>query len=125
MRELGVSVMWPKLKQDEWTTFRPPRKDRDWQVGEMVRIVFHPRGRDRKVLGTAQITGKSLRILMPGEIARQAGISPISHAEAQEDGFAGVAEMGQWMRERYGSESLYKPMNRLAIWWQERGEKHD
>ena len=31
MRIISFSVMWPKLQQPRFTTFRFPRKDKDWE----------------------------------------------------------------------------------------------
>jgi hypothetical protein len=115
VRELGVSVMWPKLEEPEWSTFRFPRRDKDWQVGETVRIVFHPRGRDRKVLGTAQVRDKQPRVM----IADEGPIMSTSPDEAREDGFNSLSMMCAWIRQRYGEESLHKPMNKLTIRWQQ------
>jgi len=58
VRILGFSKKWTKLNQDEFTTFRLPRKDKDWQLEEVVQVVFHPRHKDREVLSIAQIIEK-------------------------------------------------------------------
>jgi hypothetical protein len=111
MRELGVSVMWPKLQHETFTTFRFPRRDKDWQVGETVRVVFHPRGRDRKVLGTAKISGNEPRTF------DYTSPNSITAAEAHEDGFRDRTDMKQWMKAKYGAAALSKSMNRLTIQW--------
>jgi len=111
MRELGFSVMWLKLNQEQYTTFRFPRKDKDWEVGEIVRVVFHPRSKDRKVLGTAQIMGKQPRTLAPYSPA------PVTPEEALEDGFESLMIMRNWMRKRYGNLKACNPMNKLTILW--------
>lgn len=37
------NTIWPKLRQDIFTTYRFPRKDWDWQTEEIVQVVFKPR----------------------------------------------------------------------------------
>lgn len=82
MRELGFTEKWPKLKQDTFTTFRF-RRDRDWTVGEIVRVVFKPRTKEREVLGVAQIVKKEQRIV--AYIGR--GAPKVTEEEAKADGF--------------------------------------
>lgn len=55
MRELSFSKHWDKLNQSEFTTYRYPRKDRDWALYEEVKIVYKGRTKDKKVLGYAWI----------------------------------------------------------------------
>jgi len=51
MRILGVSKKWDKLKNEMlFTTFRFPRKDRDWAVEEVVQLVYKPRSKEREIL---------------------------------------------------------------------------
>ena len=62
MRILGFSKKWGKLNK-QWfkrdyhtfTTFRYPRRDRDWEVEEVVQVVFKPRSKERQPLGIARI----------------------------------------------------------------------
>lgn len=64
----------PKLSEPEFTTYRFPRKDRGWSAGEIVKVVYRTRSKDRVELGEAKI------------VALQATPS-ISDFDAQRDGF--------------------------------------
>ncbi len=55
MRIISFTEMWLKLKSPVFTTFRFPRKDKDWQVGEIVQVYFKNRSPDRKKLGEVEI----------------------------------------------------------------------
>lgn len=58
MRILGFSKHWAKLDNPEFTTFRFPRKDKDWQIGETVKIVIKPRSKGGgELLGLAGTGG--------------------------------------------------------------------
>lgn len=103
MRILGFSKKWGKLQQPEFTTFRFPRKDRDWVVGEKVQIVYKPRrkgGGER--LGIARINYK--------EFVR---VKDITEGEAIKDGFHNALEMWLWLKKPKGNE----PMNKLTLRW--------
>lgn len=106
MRILGFSKKWPKLSQSEFTTFRFPRCDKDWFLGEEVQIVIHPRrkgGGDK--LGTAEIIGKESRLGAQND------------TEAQADGFIDCRDMERWMIKTYGEAKTFKPMNKLTLKW--------
>lgn len=108
MRELGFSQRGPKLKQPEFTTFRCPRRDRDWHKGEMVRVVHRPRSEDREVLGVAQIVNKELRIM-----------GRITEEEARADGFVDLAAMLEWMESAHGQERIApgQKIHKLTLAW--------
>ena len=111
MRILGFSQKWPKLQQEEFTTFRFPRKDKDWEVGERVQIVYRPRSKSREILGMAQIVDKELKL--DGTIE-----TDVTKEEARADGFDSVQEMRQWMKKTYGEERLWiGHMNKLTLRW--------
>jgi len=56
MRILGFSKKWAKLNNKLlFTTFRFPRKDKDWEIEEVVQIVYKPRSKEREPLGIARI----------------------------------------------------------------------
>lgn len=122
MRILGFSRKWPKLEQPEFTTFRFPRRDRDWAVGEFVQVVYKPRSRDREVLGTAEIISRE-----PRRAAKHGCLLPypcISNQEAEQDGFPGTIEkpayfmMWEWLWDTHGSERLFnEPMSKLTLRW--------
>jgi len=111
MRVLGFSEKWPKLKQDEFTTFRLPRRDKDWMLGERVQVVFHPRGKDREILGIADI----IRI-------EEVWIDQIEDFEAQLDGFpGGRQEMIGWLNKAHDPERLdNEPLHKLTLRWRAR-----
>ncbi len=115
MRVLGFSQKWPKLKWDEFTTFRFSRKDsdkgRDWKVGEVVQIVYHPRSKDREMLGVAEIIRKEPRTLLAGTFYFP------SDDEAIADGFDDVIDMAYWFHKQYGDRIYKEPMNKLTLRW--------
>lgn len=110
MRILTVSEMWDKLKQDTFTTFRFARKDRDWEIGEKVKVVYKSRSPKRKELGIAEIVGKESRRIR----------EDVTGAEAKEDGFQSISDMAIWLRKRYGDRIDEEAMNRLTLKWIEK-----
>ena len=122
MRIFGFSRKWDKLNQSEFTTFRFPRRDKDWAIGEEVQLVYHPRSKDREILGIAQIVNIEKRAMawhgdMTGEVK-------VTDAEAIEDGFdntvgiTGGAYFSMWefLWEYYGGRRLLKePMNKITL----------
>ncbi len=109
MREIGFSKRWDKLKDPVFTTFRRTRKDRDWQPGELVKPVFHPRGPDREVLGVAQILRKEPRLL-----------THITDAEAHADGFPDRRGMIDWLTSANNlDEEVSGSMNKLTLAWRQ------
>lgn len=131
MRILGVSAKWEKLKSDWFTTFRFQRMGKDWEVGEVVQVVYKPRSKEREILGTAQIGGKEQRWVgwpdklvewkeWTRDITITAEVFLVSQKEAKEDGFAGVIEMVKWMSEKHEDRNNREPMNKLTLYWLER-----
>ena len=113
MRILGFSQKWPKLEQEEFTTFRFPRRDRDWQVGEQVQIVIHPRKKGGgEHLGIAKIIKKELR-----KIATAHSEYRPTEQEAVEDGFENLKTMNEWFRDTHGSRIFQEPVNKLTLKW--------
>lgn len=109
MRILGFSKKWGKLRYEKFTTFRFPRKDKDWFVGEVVQVVFNPRRKGGGGhMGTAEIVGKELRDLF------RVGLSD---TEIINDGFRDKYEMGEWLDKTYGRRWLDEPMNKLTLRW--------
>ena len=106
MRVLGFSKKWDKLNDTEFTTFRFPRKDRDWQIGEIVQVVYKPRRKGGgEKLGVALIINK--------EFVR---VKNITEDEAIKDGFNNFFEMWLFLKKPDG----YKPMNKLTLRWTQR-----
>ena len=130
MRILPVTEKWPKLKNPSWTTFRLQRRDKDWQVGEVVQVVLHHRSKQREVLGVARIIGKEPRRLL-GRLAykgdkdtrlqRVRGVKFVSAKEAHEDGFKALFLMRYWFYKTHGGR-IYEPLNKLTVEWI--GEHH-
>jgi len=127
MRVMGFSKKWDKLNQPEFTTFRFPRKDKDWQIGEQVQVVYKPRSKDREVLGIAEIKNSEPR--SPVKLAPIKGLPPISDTEAEIDGFKGKNNrygvwvspyfiMWEWLWEVYGVRRLMSEhLNKLTLRW--------
>ena len=124
MRIMGFSKKWDKLNQSYFTTFRFPRRDRDWGLDEQVQIVYRPRSKDRQVLGVAEIISKEKRAMAwHGDMT---GEQKITEHEALLDGFdntlgiTGGAYFAMWefLWEYYGGKRLLKePMNKLTLHW--------
>lgn len=111
MRILGFEKKWPKLENDFFTTFRFPRRDKDWEVTELVQIVYKPRSKEREILGIARIINKDERQFL------SFGQFEISDTEAREDGFTGYVEMKDWFFKQYGERIFNEPMNKLTLAW--------
>lgn len=122
MRILGFSKRWAKLEQKEFSTFRFPRRDRDWQVGEVVQVVYKPRSKERELLGVAEIVGKEPRAMAwHGD---KTGLPKIHNEEAIADGFVGEGSkiayftMWEYLWDLYGGERLLnEPLNKMTLRW--------
>ncbi len=130
MRELSFSQLWPKLAKPRCTTFRFARKDKDWQVGETVKVLYKARShKDRSVLGLAVIVAKEPRWLlyevrdigqpsMGGAPSEWKGITVTTEKEAQADGFTCRKDMYEWVEAAWGKQRLAgEPMNKLTLAW--------
>ena len=107
MRGLNFSRKWPKLSQPSFTTFRFPRKDKDWEFGERVRIVYKARTKKKEILGEAIIVNKEKRYL-----------AGITSEEAIEDGFPkGKGQMQRWFMFVYDTVQIEKPLHKLTLKW--------
>ena len=104
MRIMGFSKKWDKLTNPEFTTFRFPRKDRDWAENEVVQIVYKPRSKDREILGIAQVMRKETR-----------QFADITHEEAVEDGFINLHQMFEFLSKN--SNKWLQPINKLILRW--------
>jgi len=104
MRVLGFSKKWDKLQRPEHTTFRFPRKDKDWFEGEIVQEVYKPRSKEREVLRVCQIARKE-----PKQLA------DITHEEAVEDGFINLYDMFQWLQNAHKNKDMHTPINKLTL----------
>lgn len=109
MRVLGFQKYWPKLDDETFTTFRYPRRDKDWQVGELVQIFIKPRSKERRFLGCAKITSMEIYHM-----------EAISDEVAQRDGFVDAKGMLQWLAKTYklsDKRAFCYPMNKLTLEW--------
>jgi hypothetical protein len=107
MRIISFSKKWDKLKQPEFTTFRVPRKDKDWQIGEDVTVYYHNRCKDREYLGVAHIIAKENR-----------WVSDIRNDEAIADGFPnGKEEMWGFLIKSHKGIEARTPINKLTLRW--------
>ena len=130
MRILGFSKKWDKLNNDIlFTTFRFPRKDRDWEVEEIVQIVYKPRSKEREFLGIARIIRKQSKDLNKhfryyiGGYQEPNTPDTITPNEAEEDGFTGIhgggdtEKMRQFFIDTYGYSKCKEPINKLTLYW--------
>lgn len=117
MRILGVSKKWPKLKQPYFTTFRFKRKDKDWEVKEVVQIVYKPRRKGGgEKLGVARINSKESRWVMNSAVPIEEGLT-VNYLEATSDGFSDVESMVSWVSHAYQARNFKEPMNKLTLRW--------
>ncbi|MBA7701823.1 hypothetical protein ES703_110570 [subsurface metagenome] len=122
MRILGFSTKdWinyhtgkPKLKQPVFTTFRLRRRDKDWQTGELVQVVFKPRSKNREPLGIAEIVKKEQRCLLCSSVRH---CRRVVTSEAEQDGFSSLSDMETWLLKAHGSQVLEEPINKLLVRW--------
>jgi len=129
MRILGFSKKWGKLNNLLFTTFRFPRKDRDWQVEEVVQVVFKPRSKEREILGVARIIRKQEK-----DLNKKWSYYPTPHfpntpdmitlLEAKEDGFDAMhgggdtEKMRKFFIDTYGYSRCNKELiNKLTLYW--------
>ncbi len=130
MRILGFSRKWGKLNQDVFTTFRFPRKDKDWEIEELVQVVYKPHSKEREPLGIARIMRKQRKEIRKDWSYYPRPSSPntpdmISPEEAKEDGFTGmhgggdVKKMLDFLRESSTYEQFYLvgTVNKLTLYW--------
>jgi len=119
MRILGFTKKWTKLNQDEFTTFRYPRGDKDWGIGELVKVVIQPRRKGGgESLGTAEIKNKELREFDAEyyELAKD-NVPLITDGEAIADGFTSAEDMIAWLEKTYGKLDFWPRMNKLTLRW--------
>lgn len=125
MRILGFSKAWPKLNNElMFTTFRYPRRDRDWEIGEVVQVVLKPRAKERQPLGIARILRKDRKDLdkMVNSFPPNDAATCITQAEALADGFPGflgggdVKAMRRFIRQPGRNPLIHK----LTLGWIEK-----
>lgn len=137
MRILGFSKKWGKLNK-QWfepnlqtfTTFRFPRKDRDWDIEEQVQVVYKPRSKDRESLGIARIIRKQEKDVKKNWSYYPRPSSPntldmITPEEAKEDGFTSmhgggdIKKMLDFLRNSSTYEQFYREgrVNKLTLYW--------
>lgn len=115
MRILGMTVKWQKLVDEKFTTFRYKRRDRDWEEGETVQVVFRPRSKTREVLGVARIIAKERRCLFLTE----PGVPVVTNQEAIADGFADLNAMFKWMLKAHRGRGP-QTLNKLTLRWEKK-----
>ena len=117
MRILGFSkVDWrnyitgqdSKMLQPEFTTWRWPRKDKDWGIGEVVSAVVRPRSPHRLILGEAVI------VTIEGKDKYA-----ITDDEARADGFDYGWKLTSYLdRERYARKIDYATnVHKITLRW--------
>lgn len=118
MRILGFTKRWDKLEQAEFTTFRFPRKDKDWRIGEQVQIVYKPRSKEREILGLAEVVDIHATRVFPESIPDPiCPIGSVTEGEAMADGFLSLKAMQLWMWDRYKRRIVNEPINKLTLQW--------
>lgn len=128
MRILGFSLKWPKLNLDKpvterpiFTTFRFRRRDRDWEVGEVVQVVYKPRSKGREILGIAQIFCSESRWVLNAEddelkhYGDYFAVKAVREDEAVLDGFKNRADMVAWIGRTHRLRNVLEPMNKLTL----------
>ncbi len=100
MRIISFSKHWQKLANPEFTTFRFPRKDKDWFKGEIVQVFYKSRSPQREKLGTAEIISKETKT-----------IGSITILEAIADGFNNDFEMWRFL----GKPNMNRTINKLTL----------
>lgn len=107
MRILGFEKHWPKLDDETFSTFRYPRRDTDWIVGERVQVVIKPRSKGRQPLLCAEIIE-----------VKPIKIRHITEDMARRDGFKDRRDMMLWLTSKYRNTIKWivqAPMNRLIL----------
>ena len=107
MRILSFSKRWQKLSNPTFTTFRFPRKDKDWFVGEVVQVWLKTRSPEREYICEAVIVAKNYLPLYF-----------VTNAEAREDGFANKRDMFMWVLKAHGGKRAVAEnfmMNKLTL----------
>ncbi len=100
----------PKLEEALFTTFRFTRRDRDWEVNELVQIVIKPRTKGREPLGIA-------RIIQKGSF----WLNEVDEEDALRDGFSSFEEMWDTFTRMHGRRVVEEPVNRLTLEWVQEG----
>lgn len=130
MRELGFSTLYwrnyevdrPKLGIDRFTSFRFPRRDKDWAVGELVKIVYKARSpANRSVLGLAEIVKKEPRVFHIEGVRPELyhDIPEITEREAKLDGFLSRVDMEKWIL-AVNKRMEWEAINKLTLAWTQR-----
>ncbi len=124
MRELSFSYLWPKLAKPTFTTFRFARKDKDWAVGEQVKVLFKQRSKhNRSVLGIAEIVGKEPRWVAneyPGKnYAGYFNVPLVTEREAQVDGFVTRGDMVKFIGRERRLLCVVNPLHKLTLAWRQ------
>ena len=129
MRILGFSQRWEKLDDLVFTTFRVPRRDKDWQPLEHVQVWLKPRSKQREYLGIAEILAieprfmQSSRVVTGPVLATRKGLElyVVRDIEARRDGFGSGTDMRlalEKMHRRY--DFFAQPVNKLTLVWLEK-----
>ena len=99
----------PKLLYVTFTTFRLARRDRDWEFGEVVRVVLKPRTKERLILGEAEIIQKA-----PKE-KFGIGETRITDVEARADGFREIWDLERFLFFRRNRDN--RTANKITLRW--------
>jgi len=130
MRIMSFTKRWAKLNNPIlFTTFRYPRKDKDWEVEEVVQIFFRTRSKEREELGIARIIRKEVKDTSKeyhygSSLYPTATLDIITPEEAKEDGFTGmhgggdIEKLKDFLRESAGIEFYRQRLiNKMTLYW--------
>ena len=115
MRRMGFTLCWPKLSQDECSTLRFTRRDKDWLLGETVLVVYQPRHYNY-VLGMAMIISKEPRAVSRAMASADAPL--VTEEEAIADGFDNLGGLLQWFWKTGKDRVMKEAVNKLTIRWE-------
>lgn len=114
MRILSFSHEWVdytvnriKWENDFFTTWRFPRRDKDWQVNETVQVWFKSRSPNRRFLCQAQILAKTTRHVDEPDC--------ITYLDALHDGFKSQEAMYDYLEKTHGERLKKETINKLYL----------
>jgi hypothetical protein len=101
--------MWGKLQNDEFTTFRFARRDKDYQVEEKLQAWYRQRSPKRQYLFNVEVVSKYPKWLIDAN-----GLY-INVEEAKEDGFETPELMFTFLHKAHGKRVYREPINKLTL----------
>lgn len=109
MRIISFTEMWPKLQASQFTTWRFPRRDRDYITGEQLQAWYRQRSPKRQFLFNVEVVSKWSKWLID---ANGLHIRP---DEALVDGFDSPEQMFEFLKKAHGKRVYNEPINVLLL----------